>query len=131
VIGRCPVYWNNGEAFTVRALGPAMACLQPLKDGRFCPGRLSIHTSESSASSAFYTLPNHQYFLDNMSNFPKLKLIDHSAFPSQIRMPDIAGYTAEVFPFKVNPNWKEAEAGSYAWFDSYSMFLTPFILGRC
>lgn len=54
-----------------------------------------------------------------MPGFPKLKLIDRSAFPSTIRMPDIAAYTAEVFALKTNPNWHEAEAGSYAWFDSY------------
>ncbi|CAE6422309.1 Presilphiperfolan-8-beta-ol synthase Short=PSPS [Rhizoctonia solani AG-1 IB] len=56
-----------------------------------------------------------------MPGFPKLALIDRSAFPSQIRMPDISGYTGEVFALKVNPHWHEAEAGSYAWFDSYGI----------
>lgn len=56
-----------------------------------------------------------------MSGFPKLKLIDRSAFPSTIRMPDISSYTGEVFALKTNPNWYEAEAGSYAWFDSYGV----------
>ncbi|KAG8740260.1 hypothetical protein FRC10_004560 [Ceratobasidium sp. 414] len=56
-----------------------------------------------------------------MSEFPKLKLIDRSAFPSKIHMPNIVGYTGEVLKTKVNPNWKEAEAGSYAWFDSYGV----------
>ncbi|KAG8740259.1 hypothetical protein FRC10_004559 [Ceratobasidium sp. 414] len=50
------------------------------------------------------------------------KLIDRSSFPAKIQMPDIGGYTGEVFNIKVNANWKEAEAGSYAWFDSYSIF---------
>lgn len=57
-----------------------------------------------------------------MTGYPKLKLIDRSAFPSKIRMPDISAYTGEVFALKVNPHWKEAEAGSYAWFDSYGMY---------
>ncbi|KAG8684498.1 hypothetical protein FRC08_013661 [Ceratobasidium sp. 394] len=56
-----------------------------------------------------------------MPEFPKLKLIDRSVFPSSIRMPNIVGYTGEVLKTKVNPNWKEAEAGSYAWFDSYGV----------
>ncbi|CAE6450414.1 unnamed protein product [Rhizoctonia solani] len=56
-----------------------------------------------------------------MPGFPKLALMDRSAFPSQIRIPDICGYTGEVFALKVNPHWHEAEAGSYAWFDSYGV----------
>lgn len=63
-----------------------------------------------------------------MSGFPKLKLIDRSAFPSTIRMPDISSYTGEVFALKTNPNWHEAEAGSYAWFDSYGMSILPSFL---
>ncbi|CAE7214440.1 unnamed protein product [Rhizoctonia solani] len=67
----------------------------------------------------------HFYFyhhIHNMSRFPKLALIDRSAFPPKIRMPDISGYTSEVFPLKVNPHWHEAEASSYAWFDSYNVY---------
>ncbi|KAG8763473.1 hypothetical protein FRC11_003162 [Ceratobasidium sp. 423] len=56
-----------------------------------------------------------------MPGFPKLALIDRSAFPSKIRIPDISTHTGEVFPLKVNPHWHEAEAGSYAWFDSYGV----------
>ncbi|KAG8700219.1 hypothetical protein FRC09_006100 [Ceratobasidium sp. 395] len=56
-----------------------------------------------------------------MPGFPKLKLIDRSSFPSKIRMPDVAGYTGQFFDVKLNPHWKEAEAGSYAWFDSYGV----------
>ncbi|KAG8696130.1 hypothetical protein FRC08_007345 [Ceratobasidium sp. 394] len=56
-----------------------------------------------------------------MPGFPKLNLIDRSAFPSMIRMPNIVSYTGEVLKTKVNPKWKEAEAGSYAWFDSYGL----------
>ena len=63
-----------------------------------------------------------------MSGFPKLKLIDRSAFPSTIRMPDISGYTGEVFALKTNPHWHEAEAGSYAWFDSYGTSTLPLLL---
>ncbi|KAG9094400.1 hypothetical protein FRC06_010835 [Ceratobasidium sp. 370] len=59
-----------------------------------------------------------------MPGFPKLKLIDRSAFPSKIRMPDVAGYTGQFFDIKLNPHWKEAEAGSYAWFDSYAVDVT-------
>ncbi|CAE6445271.1 unnamed protein product [Rhizoctonia solani] len=56
-----------------------------------------------------------------MPGFPKLALIDRSTFPSQVRLPDISTYAGEVFPLKVNPHWHEAEAGSYAWFDSYGV----------
>lgn len=56
-----------------------------------------------------------------MPEYPQLNLIDRSAFPSQIHLPDIVGYTGKVFELKVNPHWQEAEAGSYAWFDSYGM----------
>ncbi|KAG8772965.1 hypothetical protein FRC12_002811 [Ceratobasidium sp. 428] len=56
-----------------------------------------------------------------MSEIAKPKLMDRSVFPARIRMPNIVGYTGEVLKTKVNPNWKEAEAGSYAWFDGYGI----------
>ncbi|KAG9084911.1 hypothetical protein FS749_004836 [Ceratobasidium sp. UAMH 11750] len=57
-----------------------------------------------------------------MPNHSEHKIIGPSSFPAKIRMPDIAGYTGDVFKSKLNANWKEAEAGSYAWFDSYRIF---------
>ncbi|KAG8739728.1 hypothetical protein FRC10_005225 [Ceratobasidium sp. 414] len=60
-----------------------------------------------------------------MSGFSKLKLANHSAFPSKIHMPDIAGYTGQFFDVKSNPHRKEAEAGSYAWFNSYGVHIHP------
>ncbi|KAG8712751.1 hypothetical protein FRC08_014135 [Ceratobasidium sp. 394] len=57
-----------------------------------------------------------------MPNHSEHKIIGRLSFPAKIRMPDIAGYTGEVFKSKLNANWKEAEAGSYAWFDSYRIF---------
>ncbi|KAG9123248.1 hypothetical protein FRC07_015191 [Ceratobasidium sp. 392] len=56
-----------------------------------------------------------------MPEMAKLKSIDRSTFPPKIQMPNIVGYTGEVLKTKVNPNWKEAEASSYAWFDSYGI----------
>lgn len=57
-----------------------------------------------------------------MTEFPKLMLIDRSAFPSKIKLPDVLGYISEVFPLKLNSHWREVEAQSYAWFDSYGMY---------
>ncbi|KAG8731836.1 hypothetical protein FRC10_001429, partial [Ceratobasidium sp. 414] len=56
-----------------------------------------------------------------MSGFPNFKLVDRSAFSSEIHTPDVAGFTGQFFDVKFNPHWKEAEAGSYAWFDSYGV----------
>ena len=56
-----------------------------------------------------------------MAGLPKL-LIDRSAFPSKIHVPDVLGYISEVFPLKLNAHWREGEAQSYAWFDSYGMY---------
>ncbi|KAG8728173.1 hypothetical protein FRC10_005242 [Ceratobasidium sp. 414] len=56
-----------------------------------------------------------------MSGFPKLKSVDHYTFPSNIPMPDVAGYTGQFFNVKRNPHRSEAEAGSYAWFNNYGI----------
>ncbi|QRV91530.1 terpene synthase [Ceratobasidium sp. AG-Ba] len=69
-----------------------------------------LHTSSNFSSRTSSTL---KYF-SNMPGYPKLKLIDRSAFPPKIVLPDVAGYTGQFFDVKLNPNWKEAEAGSYA-----------------
>ncbi|KAF8752884.1 Terpene synthase [Rhizoctonia solani] len=49
------------------------------------------------------------------------KLLDYSKLPSQIRLPDIIGYTSKVFATRYNPNQLQAEAESYQWFDSYDI----------
>ncbi|KAG8783460.1 hypothetical protein FRC12_019701 [Ceratobasidium sp. 428] len=57
-----------------------------------------------------------------MVELPRLKLINRSAFPSKIRMPDIVSYTGKVFQTKINPHWVETEADSYTWFSSYGLY---------
>lgn len=56
-----------------------------------------------------------------------LKPVDRSAFPTKIRLPDLENYVGEVFALKLNPHWHEAEAGSYAWLDSYGHSITVVI----
>ncbi|KAG9127744.1 hypothetical protein FRC07_010196 [Ceratobasidium sp. 392] len=45
------------------------------------------------------------------------------SLPDKVHLPDFCGYTGEVWSTKVNKYWKEAEAGSYSWFDSYAIFV--------
>lgn len=54
-----------------------------------------------------------------MPEFPQLKPMDRSAFPSNVCLPGLSSYVEEVFALKLNPHWREAETGSYAWLDSY------------
>ncbi|QRV92112.1 terpene synthase [Ceratobasidium sp. AG-Ba] len=54
-------------------------------------------------------------------NMPKHKLIDRSAFPSKIRMPNLVQMTGKYLKTKINPHWKQAEEGSYKWFESYGI----------
>ncbi|KAG8777125.1 hypothetical protein FRC12_000539 [Ceratobasidium sp. 428] len=48
--------------------------------------------------------------------------INPSSFPDKVSLPSFCTYTGKVWNTKVNVHWKEAEAGSYAWFDSYGLF---------
>jgi hypothetical protein len=107
-------------------LGPRICSREYLR--QWClPGRLSSILSAHSALLEFSPISTTTQHII-MSGFPKLKLIDRSAFPSKIRMPDITGYTSEVFALKVNPHWHEAEAGSYAWFDSFGIIFINTII---
>ncbi|KAG8751575.1 hypothetical protein FRC12_012384, partial [Ceratobasidium sp. 428] len=45
--------------------------------------------------------------------------INPSSFPDKVSLPSFCVFTGKVWDTKVNIHWKEAEAGSYAWFDSY------------
>ncbi|KAG8687909.1 hypothetical protein FRC09_013211 [Ceratobasidium sp. 395] len=47
--------------------------------------------------------------------------INPSSFPDEVSLPSFCVYTGKVWNTKVNVHWKEAEAGSYAWFDSYGI----------
>lgn len=57
-----------------------------------------------------------------MSDTSKPKLLDCSILPATIKLPDLAEFTSDFFDLKLNPYWREAEAGSYAWFDSYEIY---------
>lgn len=58
-----------------------------------------------------------------MSDFSKSTAVGRSTFPSSVQLPDIAAHTGQVFELKTNPHWHEAEAESYARFDSYGTLL--------
>ncbi|CCO34394.1 hypothetical protein BN14_08492 [Rhizoctonia solani AG-1 IB] len=49
------------------------------------------------------------------------ELLDYSKLPSQIRLPDIIGYTSKAFAARSNPSHLQAEIESYKWFDSYDI----------
>ncbi|CUA75792.1 Alpha-muurolene synthase [Rhizoctonia solani] len=56
-----------------------------------------------------------------MSQTTCSKLLDYSKFPSQVRLPDILGYTRKAFATKYNPHQLQVEPDSYKWFDSYGI----------